>query len=377
MGLQRPLRLAINGFGRIGRCFLRALHESGHAGQLPVVAINEPAELASIVHLARFDSTHGRFPGTVGLVPAGMEVNGTVIAVSHAATPEGVDWRKLGIDVLIECSGQYTQRSEIERFLIAGCPRLLLSQPAQSAQDVDATVVFGVNHEQLRGDERILSSASCTTNAIVPVLRLLQRAYGVEQVMLTTLHSLMNDQPVLDGYHHSDLRRTRSALQSLIPASTGLARGVARLMPELAGRVEAKSIRVPVINVSAIDMVVTLESETTAAEINALMKQAAAERYSGLLGYSDDPHASVDFIHDAHSAIVEGGQTRMCGGRQANVLVWFDNEWGFANRMVDLLEYWRSSVLNNDGLSDGSDGLALAAHQGKKSGEAAKKKDNG
>lgn len=341
MSQQSPLRLAINGFGRIGRCFLRAVHESGRAEDLQVVAINEPAEPESIAYLTRFDSTHGRFPGTVKALPGGLEVNGQIIAVSHAETPEGVDWRQQGIDLLIECSGQYTQRPQIERFLKAGCPRLILSQPAHSAEDVDATVVFGLNHQVLDGSERILSTASCTTNAAVPVLKLLQEACGIDRVMLTTLHSLMNDQPVLDGYHHTDLRCTRSALQSLIPVSTGLARGVVRLLPELAGRVEAKAIRVPVINVSAIDMVVSLHKETTAADINALMKQAAQERLPGLLAYSDDPHASVDFIHNPHSGIVDGCQTRMSGPRLANLFVWFDNEWGYANRMLDLVEYWR------------------------------------
>ena len=341
MSQKRPLRLAINGFGRIGRCFLRALHESGKAADLQVLAINEPADLESIAYLARFDSTHGRFPGIVKSVAGGLEVNGQVIAVSHAETPEGVDWRALEIDLLIECSGQYTQRPQIERFLQAGCPRLLLSQPAQSADDVDATVIFGCNQEGLTGSERILSTATCTTNAAVPVIKLLQEAWGVERVMLTTLHSLMNDQPVLDGYHHTDLRCTRSAMQSLIPVSTGLARGVARLLPELAGSVEAKAIRVPVINVSAIDMVVVLQKEATAAEINTLMKRAAQGQLSGLLAYSDDPHASVDFIHNPHSGIVDGCQTRMSGARLANLFIWFDNEWGYANRMLDLAEYWR------------------------------------
>ncbi|OQA33388.1 MAG: D-erythrose-4-phosphate dehydrogenase [Betaproteobacteria bacterium ADurb.Bin341] len=332
-------RLAINGFGRIGRCFLRALHETGKADQLQVVLINEPAEAESIAYLARFDSTHGRFPGTVRSVSGGLEVNGRCIALTHAKAPEEVDWRHYDIDLLVECSGRYTRRAQIERFLAAGCPRLLLSQPAQGASDVDATVVFGLNHDQLTGRERILSSASCTTNAIVPVLKLLHDAYGVEHALLTTLHSLMNDQPVLDGYHHhTDLRCMRSAMQSLIPVSTGLARGVARLLPELTGRVEAKAIRVPVINVSAVDLVASLAKPATAEEINTLLKEAAIGRFPGLLAYSDDPHASVDFIHNPHSAIVDGCQTRMSGARLANVMVWFDNEWGYVNRMIDLVE---------------------------------------
>ncbi len=253
-----PTRIAINGYGRIGRCYLRALHESPHRADYRVVAINEPADLASIAYLTRFDSTHGRFPGHVDTTPAGLLIDGEPIAVSHATTPEELDWAALGIDLVVECSGQYGERRGLQRFLDAGCPRLLLSHPGNSGADVDATVVVGVNHRQLPADARLVSNASCTTNAVVPVLDLLQREIGLEQVLLTTLHSAMNDQPLIDGYHHTDLRRTRSAMQSIIPVSTGLARGVERLLPALAGRVKAKAIRVPTHNVSAIDMVLTL-----------------------------------------------------------------------------------------------------------------------
>lgn len=340
MTTTKPLRLAINGFGRIGRCFLRALHESGLAERLQVVAINEPTDLASIAYLARFDSTHGRFPGHVEAGAGTLLVNGRPIVVSHAQTPEEVDWRGLGIDLVVECSGRYTRRAELERFLAAGCPRLLLSHPGHGAEDVDATVVFGFNHRCLSGAERIVSNASCTTNAIVPVLDLLHRRFGVEQAMLTSLHSLMNDQPILDGFHHPDLRCTRSALQSLIPVATGLARGVERLLPELSGRVQAKAIRVPVLNVSAIDLVVTLAKDATVEGINRMMIEAAANPPPGLLAYSEDAHASVDFNHSPSSAIVDGSQTRIGGARLANLLVWFDNEWGFANRLLDVADHW-------------------------------------
>lgn len=341
MPTSPPLRLAINGFGRIGRCFLRALHESDLHQQLQVVAINEPSELESIAYLTRFDSTHGRFPGKVEVVAGGMAIDGRCIAITHATEPEAVDWRGLEIDLLVECSGQYSQRAQLERFLAAGCPRLLLSQPAHSADDVDATVVFGFNHRLLSGAEHIVSNASCTTNAIVPVIHLLHEAFGVEQAMLTTLHSLMNDQPILDGFHHADLRCTRSALQSIIPVSTGLARGVERLLPELVGRVQAKAIRVPILNVSAIDLVVTLQRDVDAASINRLLADVAAGSLSGLLAYSSDPHASIDFNHHPQSAIVDGCQTRTSGPRLANLMVWFDNEWGYANRMLDVAQYWR------------------------------------
>jgi glyceraldehyde 3-phosphate dehydrogenase/D-erythrose 4-phosphate dehydrogenase len=338
----RPLRLAINGYGRIGRCFLRALHERGLADRFLVVAINEPANAESIAYLTRFDSTHGRFPATVELAGEQLLVAGQPIALSHADTPEGVDWRSLRLDLLVECSGHYSNRAGLQRFIDAGCPRLLLSHPANSAADVDATVVFGLNHEAVNGDERIVSNASCTTNAVVPVLELLHREIGLEQVLLTTLHSVMNDQPLADGYHHSDLRRTRSAMQSMIPVSTGLARGVERLLPALAGRVQAKAIRVPTINVSAIDLVLTLAQDVTPQQINTLLATAAAGPLRGLLACTSDPHASVDFNHDPHSAIVDSSLTRACGPRLVNLLLWFDNEWGFANRLLDVANCWHT-----------------------------------
>ncbi|MGE5468454.1 MAG: type I glyceraldehyde-3-phosphate dehydrogenase [Ignavibacteria bacterium] len=338
------LRIAINGYGRIGRCFLRALHESPLRERLAIVAINEPADLDSMAYLTRFDSTHGRFPGLVGTRGENLVVDGATIRVTHATEPEAVAWRALGVDLLVECSGQYAVRAELERFIAAGCPRLLLSHPGHAASDVDRTAVFGITHQSLEGDERIVSAASCTTNAIVPVLTLLDEAFGIEQASMTTLHSVMNDQPLIDGYHHAELRRTRSAMQSMIPVSTGLARGIERLMPRLAGRIQAKAIRVPVLNVSAIDLTVTLSRDATAADINARMAAAASGAFAGLLAYSDEPHASIDFNHSPHSAIIDGGQTRVAGTRQASLLVWFDNEWGFANRMVELAAHWQSRL---------------------------------
>jgi glyceraldehyde 3-phosphate dehydrogenase/D-erythrose 4-phosphate dehydrogenase len=342
-GSSRPVRLAINGYGRIGRCFLRALHEAGLAESFQVVAINEPANGESIAYLTRFDSTHGRFPADVALEGQTLVIAGRPIQLTHADTPEGVDWRSLKIDLLVECSGQYSNRAGLRRFIDAGCPRVLLSHPANSAHDVDATVVFGLNHDQLSGDERIVSNASCTTNAVVPVLELLQREIGIEQVLLTTLHSVMNDQPLADGYHHSDLRRTRSAMQSMIPVSTGLARGVERLLPDLAGKVQAKAIRVPTLNVSAIDLVVALAGDCDAQRINTLLQQAAAGPWQGVLTASAAPHASIDFNHDPHSAIVDTTQTRANGPRLFNLFIWFDNEWGFANRMVDVARCWHQA----------------------------------
>ncbi|MDR3351506.1 MAG: erythrose-4-phosphate dehydrogenase [Zoogloeaceae bacterium] len=341
MRVRSPLRLAINGYGRIGRCFLRALQERGDAAFV-VTAINEPADLASIAYLTRFDSTHGRFAGSVETRDDALWIDGQRIAVCHATTPEAVDWAGLGVDLVVECSGRYGERREIERFLRAGAPRLLLSHPANSAADVDATIVFGVNHRELSGQEKIVSAASCTTNAVVPLLALMDRELGVERALLTTLHSVMNDQPLIDGYHHADLRRTRSAMQSIIPVATGLARGVERLLPRLAGRVTAKAIRVPTTNVSAIDMVLALRQPADAETLKALLVHAAQDAWRNLIAWSDEIHASIDFNHDPHSAIVDGGVTRCVAPGCANLFVWFDNEWGFVNRMLDVIEYWHT-----------------------------------
>jgi len=335
------VRLAINGYGRIGRCFLRALYESPHRDHWQVVAINEPADLASIEYLTRFDSTHGRFPGVVDVADEALRIDGAPIVVTHATRPEDVDWASLGIDVLIECSGRYGTREDLERFVRAGCPRVLLSQPGQSAEAVDATTVFGVNHDDLTGTETIVSNASCTTNAAVPVLGLLDAAFGVEHALLTTLHSVMNDQPLIDGYHDKDLRRTRSAMQSIIPVATGLARGVERLLPQLTDRVQAKAIRVPTLNVSAIELTLTLRTPVDRSRLNRLMAEAAHGRFANLLAYTEQAHASIDFNHDPHSAVIDGGQTLVSGDRLATMLLWFDNEWGFANRMVDVLSHWQ------------------------------------
>ena len=337
--MSNSLRLAINGYGRIGRCFLRALYESPLKNTLQIVSINEPADLATIAYLSRFDSTHGVFPGKIGTGADCLIVDGREIGVTHASVPEEVNWKGIGVDLLIECSGCYTQRHDFDRFLEAGCERLLISQPGRSAQDVDLTVVYGINHSELGRHQRIVSNASCTTNAVVPVLDQLHRAFGIGHVFLTTLHSVMNDQPLIDGYHHSDLRRTRSAMQSMIPVGTGLAQGVERFLPQLAGRVQAKAIRVPNLNVSAIDVVVELGCDATAREINLLLSEAAAAQ-PGLIAYSVDPHASIDFSHNPHSVIVDGSQTRINGPRLANLLLWFDNEWGYANRMLDVANYW-------------------------------------
>ncbi|MEX6501871.1 erythrose-4-phosphate dehydrogenase [Pseudomonas zhanjiangensis] len=337
----RPFRVALNGYGRIGRCVLRALHERGASAGLEIVALNDLADQASLEYLTRFDSTHGRFPGEVRVEGDCLHINGSCVKVLRQAEPEAVDWAALDIDLLLECSGQYTTRAAARRFLEAGAPRVLLSQPMASEADIDATVVFGVNQACLSGAETLVSNASCTTNCGVPLLKLLNEAVGLEYVSITTIHSAMNDQPVIDAYHHEDLRRTRSAFQSVIPVSTGLARGIERLLPELAGRIQAKAIRVPTVNVSCLDITLQTARDTSAEEINRVLRQAAESGpLKNLVAYTELPHASCDFNHDPHSAIVDGSQTRVSGPRLVNLLAWFDNEWGFANRMLDVAEHF-------------------------------------
>jgi len=338
---NRPYRVALNGYGRIGRCVLRALYERGQAAALEVVALNDLADQASVEYLTRFDSTHGRFPGSVRVEGDCLYLNGDAVKVLRRSTPEAIDWAALGIDLVLECSGVYHSRADGERFLSAGAPRVLFSQPMASEQDVDATIVYGVNQQHLAGDERLVSNASCTTNCGVPLLKLLHEAVGLEYVSITTIHSAMNDQPVIDAYHHEDLRRTRSAFQSVIPVSTGLARGIERLLPELSGRIQAKAVRVPTLNVSCLDITLQTARDTSAEEVNRVLRQAA-ERGAlvGLLDYTELPHASCDFNHDPHSAIIDGSQTRVSGPRLVNLLAWFDNEWGFANRMLDVAGHW-------------------------------------
>lgn len=343
--MRRPVRLAINGYGRIGRCVLRALHEAGMHQQFQVVAINEPADLATMTYLTRFDSTHGVFPGQVEQGAGSLIVNGQRIEVLHAHTPEEVDWAGLGIDMVLECSGRYGTRTEIQRFIDAGCPRIILSHPGASAADVDCTVVYGVNHDTLTGDEVIISGASCTTNAIVPILLVLDQAFQIGHAFLTTLHSVMNDQPLIDGYHHSDLRRTRSAMQSIVPVATGLAQGVERLLPQLSGKVQAKAIRVPVVNVSAIDLMLNFRNDVDTTTLNRALLDATS-RFPGLIDYSNHPHASIDFNHNPHSAIIDGSQTRTSHDGVANLFIWFDNEWGFANRMLDVARVWSEKIFH-------------------------------
>ena len=334
------IHVAINGYGRIGRSVLRALYESDARSAIQVVAINELADCKTICHLTRYDSTHGRFPGTVDISDDQLSINGDPIAILHSEHIHQLPWGELDIDVVLECSGAFSDRATAQQHIDAGAKRVLFSQPAES--DVDATIVYGINHQLLNGSETIVSTASCTTNCVVPVIKVLNDRFGVEGGVITTIHSAMNDQPVIDAYHHTDLRKTRAAMQSIIPVDTGLALGIDRLLPELTGRFQAQAMRVPTINVSAIDLSVMLNTEIDTAAVNAALAEAARIDLGGVLGYTEEPLASCDFNHDSRSGIVDASQTRVSQQKLVKVLIWFDNEWGYANRMLDTLLYWCS-----------------------------------
>ena len=331
-------RLAINGYGRIGRSVLRALFESHHRKTLKVVAVNELADARTVLHLSKYDSTHGRFPATITGDEQSLTVDGDRIALLSQPDLAALPWADLAVDMVLECTGAYSDRASVQGHLSCGAGRVLFSQPAQA--DVDATVVYGVNHGILAAEHRIVSNASCTTNGIVPVIQALHDAVGIEYGTITTIHSAMNDQPVLDAYHHTDLRKTRAASRSIIPVDTELARGVERILPALAGRFSAQALRVPTLNVSAMDLTIQSATDVDVATVNRVLEGAAAERFNGVLGYTEEPLASCDFNHDPRSSIVDASQTRVSGRRLLKVLTWFDNEWGYANRMLDVADYW-------------------------------------
>jgi len=334
------LRLAINGYGRIGRCVLRALYESPLRNQLQVVAINELADAGTVLHLSRYDSTHGRFPVKLEGDAHQLRVDGDAIALLSQPDIGQLPWGDLEVDLVLECTGAFSDRATAELHLRQGARRVLFSQPAQA--DVDATVVYGVNHRELRAAHRIVSNASCTTNGIVPVIQALDAAVGIESGTITTIHSAMNDQPVLDAYHHTDLRKTRAAGQSIIPVDTALALGVERILPDMVGRFSAQALRVPTLNVSAMDLTVQTRNDTSVEAINRALHDAAQSAFDGVLGYTEEPLASCDFNHDARSSVVDASQTRLSGKRLVKVLTWFDNEWAYANRMLDVARYWTS-----------------------------------
>lgn len=304
------IRVAINGFGRIGRSVLRALYESGRRAEISVIAINELAEPEGIAHLLKYDSSHGRFAWDVRLNNDLLLVGDDQIRLFHRPEIAQLPWKELGIDIVLDCSGVYGSREDGLAHLASGAKKVLFSHPG--SDDLDATVVYGVNHQTLTSNDKLVSNASCTTNCIIPVIKLLDDAFGIESGTVTTIHASMNDQPVIDAYH-KDLRRTRAASQSIIPVDTRLAAGISRIFPQFKDHFEAISVRVPTINVTAIDLSVTVRDDVSVEEVNRLLRGAAADRFRGIIDYTELPLVSMDFNHDPHSAIVDGTQTRVSG----------------------------------------------------------------
>jgi len=337
------MRFAINGFGRIGRTLLRVYQSRPEIrAKLELAAINEIADADTVVHLARYDSNYGRYPGRIARSGSLLAIDPSLGALCHIAEVSELPWQALDIGLVFECTGAFTDRATAEQHLTAGAGRVLFSQPGES--DVDATIVFGVNDHALSSEMQVVSAASCTTNAVVPVLSTLSTAFGIEAATITTIHSLMNDQPVLDAYHHTDLRKTRAASQSIIPVDTGLAAGIERILPQLAGKLSAHALRVPTTKVSAIELTVATERSCDANLINMSLREAAENTLSGVVDYSLEPLASCDFAGEAASAIIDAKQTQVAAGRLAKILIWFDNEWAYASRMMDVAMAWEQCV---------------------------------
>ena len=323
-------KVAINGFGRIGRMVARAILERPDCG-LELVSINDLADAKANARLFKRDSVHGAFPGSVTVDGNDMIVDGKRIQVTAERDPANLPHAANGIDVALECTGFFADRDSAGKHLTAGAKRVLISAPAKGA---DLTVVFGVNHDKLTAAHTIVSNASCTTNCLAPLAKVLNDAIGIERGLMTTIHSYTNDQRILDQIH-SDPRRARAAAMSMIPTTTGAARAVGEVLPELKGKLDGTSIRVPTPNVSVVDLTFTPKRDTTLEEVNSVLKAAAEGALKGVLAYTDEPLVSIDFNHDAHSSTVDSLETAVIDGKLVRVLSWYDNEWGFSNRMVD------------------------------------------
>jgi glyceraldehyde 3-phosphate dehydrogenase len=325
------VRVSINGFGRIGRNVLRAIYESNRT-DIEVVAINDLGSVESNAHLLRFDSVHGRFPGEVTVDGDSIDIGRGKIKVTAVRDPNTLPWKDLGIDIALECTGIFSAKAKASMHLTAGAKRVLVSAPSDGA---DATIVYGVNHKTLTKDHLVVSNGSCTTNALAPVAKVLNDLVGIETGFMTTIHAYTGDQPTLDTLH-SDLYRGRAAAMSMIPTSTGAAKAIGLVMPELAGKLDGVSIRVPTPNVSVIDLKIIAKKSVTKEEINAAFKAAAESGdLKGILGTTAHPNVSIDFNHDAHSSTFAFDQTKVQNGTLVRVLSWYDNEWGFSNRMAD------------------------------------------
>lgn len=327
------IRVAINGYGRIGRCILRAIYEYGRQNEFNIVAINDLSGINTTAHLTRYDSTHGRFASKVEVEGDSLIVDGHKIRIISERSPTALPWKELDIDLVLECTGYFTSRDKAMMHIAAGAKKVLISAPGH---DADATIVFGVNHQSLSADDIIVSNASCTTNCLAPVVKPLHEALGIEYGLLNTVHAYTKDQMLLDG-SHDDLRRARSATQSIIPTKTGAASALGLVLPEMAGKLDGFAMRVPTLNVSVIDLTFTAKRDTTADEVNHIMRQAKSD----ILHISEEPLVSCDFNHYPASAIFDTAQTKVLGNL-VKVVAWYDNEWGFSNRMLDTASYMMS-----------------------------------
>jgi len=325
------IRVAINGYGRIGRNIMRALYESGRTDEIQVVAINDLAEAKTNAHLTQYDTAHGKFPGTVSVEDGDLVINGDRIKVFAERDPAQLPWRELGVDVVHESTGFFRSREKAGLHLQAGARKVVISAPGQN---VDNTIVYGVNHDTLKATDEIISNASCTTNCLAPLAKVLHEGIGIENGLMTTIHAYTNDQVLTDVFH-SDLRRARSATMSQIPTKTGAAAAVGLVLPELNGKLDGFSMRVPTINVSVVDLTFVASRTTTVEEVNGIVRAASEGALSGILGYCDEPLVSIDFNHNPNSSTFDSGLTRVMEGNLVKVLSWYDNEWGFSNRMLD------------------------------------------
>ena len=324
------VRVAINGFGRIGRNILRAIYESKRT-DIEVVAINDLGPVETNAHLLRYDSVHGRFPGTVTVEGDSISLGNGKIKVTAVRDPATLPWKDLGIDIAMECTGIFSAKAKASAHLTAGAKRVLVSAPSDGA---DATIVYGVNHDKLTKDHLVVSNGSCTTNCLAPVAKVLNDTVGIETGFMTTIHAYTGDQPTLDTMH-SDLYRGRAAALSMIPTSTGAAKAIGLVLPELQGKLDGVAIRVPTPNVSVIDLKIVAKKATTKEEINDAVKRASQQELKGILSFTNDPNVSIDFNHDPSSSTFAMDQTKVQGGTLVRVLSWYDNEWGFSNRMAD------------------------------------------
>ena len=325
------VKVAINGYGRIGRNIMRAVYESGRTDEFSIVAINDLGDANTNAHLTQYDTAHGTFPGTVGVDGGDLLVNGDRVKVFAERDPSKLPWAELGVDVVMECTGFFRSNETAGAHITAGAKKVIISAPGQN---VDNTIVYGVNHDSLRASDNIISNASCTTNCLAPLAKVLTESVGIEHGLMTTIHAYTNDQVLTDVYH-SDLRRARSATMSQIPTSTGAAAAVGLVLPELNGKLDGFSMRVPTINVSVVDLTFTASRRTTVEEVNAAVKAAAEGSMKGVLAYNEAPLVSIDFNHNPHSSIFDASLTKVMEGNLVKVLSWYDNEWGFSNRMLD------------------------------------------